>query len=139
MLECSSCGKYIGHLMKDYYDMTILLVNDLERHEGKPRLDGNYVTSEGRDIKPYLRTYYDWANDSRNYGDAFVTVVGPGGRPVTQPYRAPNAVIARALLSIKPLSLDDLPYGVEEDGQRSMFEERYCCQRMFLTDPTFTA
>lgn len=96
-------------------------MDDLDQNDGVPALKDNYVSSDGRDLSQYISVYYKWAAEN--------------------PERAllePANVVARAILSLVPLEEKDLPYAVEEDGQRGAFEARICCLRMFQTDPMFT-
>jgi len=117
MSECSSCGTHLGHLMEDYYNFSSTLIEDI-RANGKPLLNEDYYTSDGRDLKElYLTVYYEWLDSNKSS-------------------YTPINVIQRALLRHIPLKEEDLPYAVEADGQRGMHEPRVCCLRMFLCDPS---
>lgn len=125
MIECSSCGQCIGHLFSDYYDLSKKLIDELQKRDVPT---GDYTTSQGDDIGPYLRTYYEW------YSKAKAEVAGE-----VLEYQ-PKNIVARALLRIKDLTDDMLPFGSlrEPDGQLTPYEARTCCLRMFLGDPGAT-
>jgi DNA-directed RNA polymerase subunit N (RpoN/RPB10) len=116
MPECSSCGQYVSHLMDDYYKLTTQLIKEL------PNPTGSYITKDGDDITPFIKTYYTWVGNSK-------------------PQYMPGNIVARALLRIKDLKQQDLPFGSNRttDGQLSLTTEtRICCLRMFQTDPVAT-
>jgi DNA-directed RNA polymerase subunit N (RpoN/RPB10) len=120
MIECSSCGTHIGHLMENYYDFATQLITDINLNDGIPNLDNEYITVDGRDLKVlYLKTYYQWLKKNPN-----------------QNFYTPINVLQRALLCHVAIKEEDLPYAVEADGQRGLHEPRICCLRMFLCDPT---
>jgi len=127
MIECSSCGTVVGHLIYDYYRLSKQLIEDLKEN-GVPT--GSYrVTETGYedDLTPFVTTYYQWLAQHQS------------DDPPPVEYKPVN-VIARALLRRRELDPADLPFGSkrEEDGQLSMLEERFCCLRMLQTDPMGT-
>lgn len=132
MIECSSCGNIVGHLYDDYYALRGQLQKELD--SGRKVPSGSYVVkATGDDIGPYLRTYYEWANDQIDEDPSAIKAI------IAQRYQPAN-IVARAMLRIKELDKDDLPFGSkrEADGQLSRFETRMCCLRMMQTDPTGT-
>ena len=121
MIECSSCGKQVGHLYEDYQQFTRNLLKDIEQNGMPPALNDDYVTTgeeEPRDIKPYLETYYNWC-------------AANGATPFNA-----NNIIIRALLGLVPLEDSAIPYSIEEDGQRGYYEVKICCMTMLMTDPS---
>ena len=134
ILECSSCGNYVGHLMEDYYNMSRALIDSLRAARVRPAdgnvapaLDDVYKTKTGKDIKPYLEAYYKWE-----------ATIPAGSKKIRL---SPPNVVARALLDDKepPAEGDEKFYLIggplEADGQRNLMEPRGCCLRMFMGDP----
>ena len=121
MLECSSCGRYVGTLYNDYYDLSAKLVKDLGSGTNPKE---QYSCENGDDITEYVQTYYKWYNENKPHALEYT----------------PVQIIARALLRTKELDPEDLPYGSlrNPDKQMSMHEAKMCCLRMLLTDPTGT-
>lgn len=122
MLECSNCGQHLGHIYESYYQLTKQLTDELKDNDVP---SGEYITSYGDDITDFITTYYDW------YAEQDHSEV---------PVHEPGNIIARALLRLRPLESDHLPFGSahEEDGQISVYEARICCMRMLQTDPMMT-
>ena len=125
LLECSSCGEYVGPFYDDYYKLSKKLINDLA---GRDVPTDSYVTKEGDDIGPYIKTYYEWLTDEQQVVNA------------TLPEHTPGNIVARGLLRLRELEPEHLPFGSQRaaDGQMSIFETRICCLRMFQTDPAGT-
>jgi hypothetical protein len=124
MPECSSCGRFLGHLYDDHVMLTKKLQSDLENG----RVLSSTTTYVGEiseeDITDFVKTYYIWrAGWDRTHPDF--------------PVFSPLNIVARALIAIKPLEEADLPFGTarEEDGQRTVFEHSLCCLRMFQGNP----
>lgn len=117
MLECSSCGQYVGHLYEDYYTLTKQLVHELE-HRTIPTM--RYITSSNKDVSKFIHNYYTWYDQHKD--EASVLEYLPG------------AIVSRALLNLKETPL---PFGSlsEPDGQQSPFEAKICCLRMLQTNP----
>jgi DNA-directed RNA polymerase subunit N (RpoN/RPB10) len=123
MLECSNCGQHLGHKYEDYYTLTKQLVEELKT---KSVPTGTYTASDGDDISAFINIYYSWyTNPDRT-------------EPV--PQHEPGNIVARALLRLRELNSQQLPFGSarEDDGQISIYEPRICCMRMFQTDPMMT-
>ena len=122
MLECSSCGQFIGPFYDDYYALSKRLIEDLARRE----VPTDTYTTEDDDIGPFIKTYYEWHSKQEDKSRL--------------PVHTPANIVARALLRLRELTPTHLPFGSlkVEDGQMSMFEARMCCLRMFQTDPTAT-
>jgi hypothetical protein len=122
MPECSSCGRFLGHLYDDHIELTKKLQKDLDE-SGGPR--GYYVGQvSGEEITDFVHTYYRWRNVWDQTHPDF---------PVFNPLN----IVSRALIAIKPLEETDLPFGTarEMDGQRTVFEHSICCLRMFQGNP----
>jgi hypothetical protein len=122
MPECSSCGRFLGHLYDDHIELTKRLQKDLEDH-GAPR--GSYVGKvSGEDITDFVYTYYTWRAEWDKTHPDF-------------PVFTPLNIVSRAFLSIKALEPTDLPFGTarEVDDQRSVFDHPLCCMRMFQGNP----
>lgn len=119
MIECSSCGNCIGHLFEDYYDLSKQLIDELSRNDVP---SGKYITNEGDDISEFISTYYTW----------YDTI----DKSKVLEY-SPRNIVARALLRLRELSPDHLPFGTERepDMQLSPYNTRICCLRMFMSDP----
>jgi len=118
---CSNCGKQLRHLYEDHIDLTKKLITEL-KHTDVP--SGSYVgTISNIDITDFVYTYYAWKE--RN--------------PKKINFK-PNNIIARGLLSLKKLTDDMLPFGMdrEEDNQLSMLAEPPCCMRMLQCNPSFS-
>ena len=121
MMECSACGNHVGHMYDDYYELSKRLYDDIaSSDDGFPKLEGIYLTKRNRDLKPFLQTYYNWLKKQDGLE-----------------YYEPANVIARALLSVIPLTETALPYSKEPDNQLGVFEARMCCMRMFQADPSY--
>lgn len=132
MIECSSCGNHLGHLMQDYLNMSKQLMRDIVSadNEYETLLDllqdnkDKYEYEDGN-ISEFLTTYYTWAKDHVEL-DLF----------------NPSNLVARALLAMRPLDASHLPFGqLGPDGQRNSYEARICCMTAFqctpLSDATF--
>lgn len=122
MLECGNCGQHLGHIYEDYYTLSKQLTDEL-KDGGVP--SGTYVATSGDDVSAFINTYYLWFK-------------GEHEGPI--PIHEPENIVARALLRIKELDPEELPFGSsrEADGQLSIFEPRICCLRMLQTDPMMT-
>lgn len=120
MPECSSCGRFLGHLYDDQVELTNKLTKELEK---RPVPSDSYVGKISKlDITPFIKTYYEWRSKRENK---------------TKPVFTPLNIVSRAFLSIKELEESDLPFGTarEADGQRSVFDHPLCCLRMFQGNP----
>lgn len=117
MLECSSCGQYVGHLYEDYFTLTKKLIDELE-HRDVPSM--RYITSLDKDITEFIQNYYTWYDLHKDEEGVLEYL--------------PGAIVSRALLN---LEITPLPFGKhsEPDGQHSPFEARPCCLRMLQTNP----
>ena len=122
MLECSNCGQHLGHVYESYYQLTKQLIEELK---GQRVPSGSYVAQDGDDISEFISTYYSWYDAQE---------------PGTVPVHEPGNIVARALLRIRDLEPDHLPFGsaLEQDGQISVYDARICCMRMLQTDPMMT-
>lgn len=121
MIECSSCGQHLGHLYESYYTLTQQLTEELKNYDTP---SGTYRADNGDDISQFINTYYTWYNQQEG--------------PV--PTHEPCNIVARALLRLRELEPEHLPFGStrEPDGQMSFYEARICCMRMLQTDPKMT-
>ena len=122
MPECSSCGRFLGHLYDDHIELTKKLQTDID-NTGSPQ--GQYIgTISGEDITEFINTYYTWRAEWDKTHPGF-------------PVFTPLNIVSRALIAVKPLEEKDLPFGTarEEDGQRTVFEHSICCLRMFQGNP----
>ena len=122
MPECSSCGRFLGHLYDDHIELTKKLQEDLS-NGGSP--SGQYRGAvSGEDITDFINTYYTWRAEFDKKHKDF-------------PVFTPLNIVSRALIAVKPLEEEDLPFGTarEEDGQRTVFEHSICCLRMFQGNP----
>jgi hypothetical protein len=122
MPECSSCGRFLGHLYDDHIELTKRLQTDLEKNGGP---NGSYIGSiSGEDITDFITTYYTWREEWDQTHPDF-------------PVFTPLNIVSRAFLAIKPLEVTDLPFGTarEIDDQRSVFDHPLCCLRMFQGNP----
>lgn len=121
MPECSSCGRFLGHLYDDHIELTKKLEKDIAN--GGPT--GSYIGQvSGEDITQFVNTYYEWRVEWDKTHPDF-------------PVFTPLNIVSRALIAIKPLETTDLPFGTarEVDGQRTVFEHSLCCLRMFQGNP----
>jgi hypothetical protein len=130
MIECSACGKQLGHLYASYINMSKQLIRDTSSVDGnydalidliKENTDKyNYV---GGNITEFLTIYYTWAKDHPSH-DLF----------------QPSNLVARALLAINDLTPDQLPFGYQGlDGQRNPYDARTCCMTSFQCTPVSNA
>lgn len=122
MPECSSCGRFLGHLYDDHIELTKKLQRDVEEKGGP---SGRYIGSiSGEDITDFVMTYYKWRKDFDKTHPGFTVFT-------------PLNIVSRALIAVKPLEVTDLPFGTarEVDGQRTVFEHSICCLRMFQGNP----
>ena len=120
MPECSSCGRFLGHLYDDQVELTNKLTKELEKTNVP---NETYIGAiSKKDITPFIETYYTWRSRPEN-----------SSKPVFTPLN----IVSRAFLSIKELEESDLPFGTarEVDGQRSVFDHPLCCLRMFQGNP----
>jgi hypothetical protein len=120
MSECSSCGRFLGHLYDDHIQLTKKLEKDLSE-SGGPR--GSYIGEHSEiDITEFIRVYYTWSQSQGNQDKAVFK---------------PLNIVASAFLALKPLETADLPFGTrrEVDGQRTVFDHPLCCLRMFQGNP----
>ena len=119
MPECSSCGRFLGHLYDDHVELTKKVTLNIE----KGTIDDEYIgTVSNINITNFIMTYYTWVEKPENAN-------GPEFTPLN--------IVSRAFLSLKDLTEDDLPFGTirESDGQRSVFDHPLCCLRMFQGNP----
>lgn len=121
MPSCSSCGRQMRHLYEDHINLTRKLERDLQDNTVQ------YETYKGQiskiDITEFVHTYYNW---SQKHPEA--------------PTFKPHNIIARGLLSLKPLTEEMLPFGMdrEEDNQLSILAESLCCLRMLQCNPSLS-
>ena len=118
MPECSSCGRFLGHLYDDHVELTKKLTDDLAKNS-KPT--GKYIGAVStQDITSFIDTYYTWKAKNPD---------SPDFKPLN--------IVSRAFLALKPLEESDLPFGTarEDDGQRTVFDHPICCLRMFQGNP----
>lgn len=120
MIECSTCGKAIGHLYGAYYRIAQYLIEVLAENRQVDPAAPEYTYGTGNTLGPYLATYYGWLADQHQ----------------TDFYEPAN-VVARGLLRIRELQREHLPFGrANPDGQRNQFEASICCLRMLHSDPS---
>ncbi len=125
MPECSSCGRFLGHLYDDHIELTKKLTADIAN--GGPQ--GSYIgTISEDDITEFVETYYTWRAEQEAKDKE---------KAKNLPVFTPLNIVARALIRVKPLEDSDLPFGTarELDGQRTVFEHSICCLRMFQGNP----
>jgi hypothetical protein len=118
MPRCSSCGKVLSHLYPDHLELTRRLTDDLQSTD-EPQ--GPYVGTHSKiDITDFVKTYYAWRKQ----------------HPTAIRFE-PNNVVARALISLKPLTPAELPFGSqrEADGQQGFLNHQLCCLRTFQSNP----
>lgn len=131
--NCTNCGKHLSHLYPDYRSLCKQLIEELEydmnhAEDSETKLfvpSGSYKGQQsGLDITPFIKTYYTWKVRQNEEG-------------VKTPIFTPLAIIGRALLAIKPLEEDQLPFGTkrEADGQRWAFDQPLCCMRYLMCNP----
>jgi hypothetical protein len=118
MPECSSCGRFLGHLYDDHVELTKKLTLNIENDSVE---NDQYVGQvSGVDITDFISVYYTWLE-----------------KQTVKPEFTPLNIVSRAFLSLRPLTEAELPFGTsrEEDGQRSVFDHPLCCLRMFQGNP----
>jgi len=121
MIECSTCGNCLGHLYGDYVRMSIQLCRDISTDKIPEPKDKAYIYGDGDSIAPFLNTYYKWLEENPKYKDIY----------------EPQNIVARALLRLRELKPEHLPFGkAAADGQRNQYEAALCCLRMFQLDPS---
>ena len=114
ILQCTSCNKYIGHMIKDYKKFTKELITLLDNNHNFETDDYKMITTEspGRDIyKIFVKPYFLYADKKdKELFDIKVLII-------------------YALLTKKELTEHDFPF-------RSIVKDkyRYCCTRMLLCD-----
>jgi len=119
MIECSSCGRCVGHLYDDYYQLSIKLTRLLEKNNAETLATADYsveftTPNSGDNWNEFLKPYF------QNEG--------------LHPDYSPENLVARSLLRLRPRTAEDFPLGKKTNGQRSPFEAKICCLRMFLCD-----
>jgi len=134
MIECSSCGKIIGHLYHDYYELSLKTSRILKSLTDKEddlstvykaladQIDGNsdFKYGDGNSLSEYLSTYYEWLSENLEHD-----------------YFTPHNIVARGLLRLRDLKPEHLPINkLAEDNQRNHFEASTCCLRMLHSDPS---
>jgi hypothetical protein len=121
MIECSTCGNCLGHLYRDYVRLAIQLSRDLASDVIPEPKDKRYTYGDGDSIAPFLHTYYTWVEQNPKYKDIY----------------EPQNVVARAMLRLRELKPEHLPFGKPAaDGQRNQYEAALCCLRMLQLDPS---
>lgn len=126
MIECSSCGNQLGHLYNPYFILSKQLLRDTTSAEGSYDAVVDLITNnkdkytyEDGNISDFLITYYTWAKDHTDL-DLF----------------KPSNLVARALLAVRDLTSDQLPFGKPgQDGQRNPYDARTCCMCAFQCTP----
>lgn len=117
MIECSSCGKIIGHLYKDFYDA----VMTLEKHH-----DSFLKGADGSGLFRALRNEDIWAKYLKKYYEHLRSDTS-----VDANLYSPKALVAKALLFHRYLQDSDLPL---HEHERDSGCVRYCCIRMLMCD-----
>jgi len=126
MIECTACGKIMGHLYNDYYAACLILENhhdDLITNESIPDLSTEFSTAmnNGTNIwDKYLKIFYETlhtlpSEDKENEIKLFT----------------PKSLVCNALLYHRNLTPDDLPLHKNTRAQGCV---RYCCLRMLQCD-----
>lgn len=121
MPACTNCGRQLRHLYEDHIELTKKLEEELKKTDVPSQ---EYVGRiSNKDITEFVHTYYRWRK----------------ANPDKIKFRPLN-IIARGLLSLKPLTDDMLPFGMdrEPDGQLSLLSEPVCCLRMLMCNPTLS-
>lgn len=124
---CSNCGRQLRHLYQDHIKLSKELEAELKAI-GPGNVPSNTYRGEvsGLDLTDFVRTYYQWRSKNP---------AAPRG-----PDFKPHNVIARGLLSIKPLEENMLPFGMDReiDRQLSILAESPCCLRMLQCNPNLS-
>ena len=122
MIECSSCGKVLGHLYEDYYNLGALLERLSQENDALSLANSDHTedfrTPNSHDnwnefIKPYFRWLVEHPDDRDMY--------------------TPHNIVARSLL--RPYGeVSRMPINLRVLGKPLLTDARYCCLRMFMTD-----
>ena len=125
MIECSSCGKYVGHLFDQYYN-AILVLED--KHQGILNGEGNLDTEDPYDLggiwTNYIRVYYKFMLGKKE------SLSEEQYKRLANLYSV-RALIQKALLFHRPLTDDDLPLNEHERDTGCV---RACCKRALACD-----
>ncbi len=110
MIQCSSCGSYIAHLIADYKKMTKVLDALIEdRHDFNTYSD-KFISNGIDKYKTFIQRFYLNADE------------------IDRKLFSTNSIIIYALLDNSGLLMEDFPF-------RSVVKRyRWCCSRMFLCD-----
>lgn len=121
MIECSSCGNIVGHLIDDYYT-AVKILSDIHDNLIKNEITLSAAESlfsslkNGNIFTNYLKLYYEDMN--RNKRDPSLY--------------SPSALVAKALLFHRKLRQSDLPLNEHEKDEMTCV--KICCTRMLLCD-----
>jgi DNA-directed RNA polymerase subunit N (RpoN/RPB10) len=111
ILQCTSCNRYIGHLIKDYKNYKTELEKLIKTgHNFETKVE--MITTDKRDIYDlFIQPYFLYSDDKDR--DLFDI----------------KALLCYALFTKKKLTKDNFPF-------RNYIKDnyRYCCNRMLLCD-----
>ncbi len=113
IINCTSCNRCVGHLIKDYYKFSKQLKEMLNNNFDFTK-DNEMITSDGRNIyKLFLQPYYLYTDeeDKKLFNH--------------------RALIVYSLLTHKQQEKEDYPF---RNKLGDSYIYRYCCVRMFLCD-----
>jgi hypothetical protein len=118
ILECTSCGSMIGHLLDKYYKHTEIL---MENHEALLNTAIELSAPEGLDEywDNFYVHYYTWARGSAT----------PEKQELT-----PRALVAHCLLYYKTHEDEPLPAGFFPINAGAPTAVRICCMRSLHCD-----
>lgn len=123
MIECSTCGRCIGHMYEDYYNLGHVLSEIIAGKTSGDLADEDHsdvMQTDGKNLWTYfLQPYFQYL---KTHPDEDV--------PSFTPYN----LVARALLRIHPWKPTDLPFWQPVNGHHDMRNPKYCCMRMFTCD-----
>lgn len=121
MIECSSCGKIVGHLYHDYYNALLVLESIHDKLvNGSMSLSAAQAMFDGLENgnlwEKYLGKYYDYVQKHSEFDHTLF---------------APKSLICHALLFHRKLEDSDLPLN---EHSRDPGCVKYCCMRMLQCD-----
>lgn len=130
MIECSSCGRVLGHLYEEYYAQGMFLAGLVENlitiEEYQQFAAKDYSGELGEGWTNFLQPYFKWLSElpAEEFSEHVKYMF------------TPHNLVARALLH--PHSLGprkSFPINIrDKNGQYLLTETKYCCLRMFKCD-----
>jgi hypothetical protein len=128
MIECGNCGRRIGHLYQDYYNLGMKLEEELAAIDGLTEEEleansGKYTEmfkseTSGDNWNDFLAVYFKWKKQQSS--------------PV--PVHTAFNLVVKSLLRLRPLDSKFLPFGMNREDPIALVENRYCCPIKFMCD-----